>query len=151
MNTPSRRSVLRAAAWSAPAVAVVAAAPAYAASTGTEAFELSTTRPSDGYAAITARNLSARNTISVSVTLPYESATARRTTYSRPRIWVRSGTGDPSWVMTVTLAPLSQSASPLGVGWDALNGDGGYDIIGTSPGLTSQAVRVPWSSGGIPG
>ncbi len=152
--TPSRRTVLRAAAWTAPAVTVVAAAPAFAASTGVEAFTISTERPSDGrngFVYITARNLSSQNSISVSVELIYETSTARRTTYSRPGIWARSGTGNPSWVMTVNLAPQSASAQPLGVGWDALSGDGGYDITATSPGLTSQATRVPWAAGGIPG
>lgn len=150
--TPSRRTVLRAAAWTAPAVTVVAAAPAFAASGGVEAFTISTARNgSNGYAYITASNLSAVNSISVSVSLVYETATARRTTYSRPGIWARSGTGNPSWVMTVNLAPQSSSASPLGVGWESLSGDGGYDITATSPGLTSQATRVPWAAGGIPG
>ncbi|HEY1134323.1 MAG TPA: hypothetical protein VGE77_07070 [Nocardioides sp.] len=65
--TSSRRTVLRAAAWSAPAIAVVAAAPAHAAS-GSGTIGMTALR-ADGLARIDATNDSARS-IAVSLTLP---------------------------------------------------------------------------------
>ncbi|MFW6775201.1 hypothetical protein ACOACO_13025 [Nocardioides sp. CPCC 205120] len=141
--TPSRRTVLRATAWTAPAVAVAVAAPAYAASVAAT-FEPYTEHLANGQARIGAVNLSPTDAVTVSAIVPMSSVTATsRWTSINYAGWEYAGSGT-SHVFTATVAPGARGPA-LTVSWEAVSEDGRFEMTLTAPGQPAVAVVVPWA------
>lgn len=125
-TTPSRRTVLRATAWSVPSVSIVAAAPAFAASTpGPTGFRVNAAPTPGLYANEQVRWLAigAHNptTAPLSITIflldtsdpvPWEVA---------PKSWTWGGYDGSSFFLTATVAPLSDSTT-FDFGWHSAAG-----------------------------
>ncbi|MFW6776050.1 hypothetical protein ACOACO_17335 [Nocardioides sp. CPCC 205120] len=115
-STPTRRTVLRATAWTAPVVAVAAAAPAFAASTAPTGIAL---RATNNATALTSRS----RRVTFNVTNPTASpivatisipavgpGAANPYAYDPESGWVL-GTGPGSYTLTNTIAPMSDTPS----------------------------------------
>lgn len=144
-TTPSRRSVLRAAAWSAPAVAVVAAAPAHAASVGAAGYEFTWSRPYDGGARIGVQNLSATTGIIVTLTVDRVTATARTGSWGyTPGLIGPGGSTADALVYRATLGPGQSSGNAIQGHWTLVSGDGALQVVGTAAGLAPVVLSLPW-------
>jgi hypothetical protein len=144
-TTPSRRSVLRAAAWSAPAVAVVAAAPAHAASVTNGAFEITASRPYSGGAFIGVRNLSSVDSTVVTLTILEETATAKTGSWGyTPGLVVGQDDGLGAITFSTTLAPAQWTGNVIQMHWTNVSGDGALQVVGNATGLAPVVLGLPW-------
>lgn len=155
---PTRRTVLRAAAWSAPAVTIAVAAPAFATS---PAQPQGTAGPLTIVRAGTVLRLTTSLTadlaltgVSAVVTLTYHQANATRvtsTTVTRP--WAASARGDAS--ATFTAAALAKGATAFeprinldNASFDSVDVSISFTWAGNTQGVTTTATYV--KNGSLP-
>ncbi|MFW6776045.1 hypothetical protein ACOACO_17310 [Nocardioides sp. CPCC 205120] len=116
-STPTRRTVLRATAWTAPVVAVAATAPAFAASTA-NTFRINTAPSSlDSSNGVKGLEIGVHNPtsspLSVTVFVPY--STDPRPYSASPRSWTFDSSSD-AYLLTTVVPALSDS-STFFFGW----------------------------------
>lgn len=141
MNTHSRRTLLHTTAWSVPAVALVSAAPAYAASVASSV-RFDVLQTGDGRADIVVTNLTTEP-VSVVVLLPLQQTEAFLSSISTDGSWNGQFSG-MDFVATVTVDPMSE-AGYLGFSWDLMSGDGLYTWTMTAGSDAPVAASLPWA------
>ncbi|MDQ1103891.1 hypothetical protein [Nocardioides zeae] len=147
-STPRRRTVIRAAAWTAPAVAAVTAAPAFAASNPSESvrYTLNVRRLGNGRAAFTVTNTSLTDTLIVEVRMPLSTTEATRNSGGyQPPVWTYSPAGT-DWVFSATVLPQTTTDAILDVAWSLISGAGTY-IVTTTAGGQARQTPIPWATG----
>lgn len=145
-TTPSRRTILRSAAWTAPAVAVVAAAPAHAASVSHPTLSTSISRAGSGQASVSATlgpdaTLPAVVTMTVAITTEF----AGLLTISLDT-WSSEYLPGGSFVFTRTISPGETAL--LGFYWYLQSGDGRIELAVTVDGAATDPIVIPWAAPG---
>ena len=143
-SPPSRRTVLRTAAWTAPAVAALSAAPALAASPGAAPIRVDVVGRRNGGADYTVTNLrTAGGALAVRMIVPQSQPESTFDYGDTASDWSVGGDGT-SFFLDATVLP-SATTGVVTLNWTLRSGQGSYTVSTSADGQT-VTTTLPWAA-----